>query len=286
MADQPLASICIPAYNNQDFIKATIEGILNQTYENLEIVITDDKSSDRTVSIIKEFVDPRIHLVQNDRNLGMGENWNKAVSLARGKYVKLVCGDDVIYPECLSRQIEVMERPANAGVALALCNSNVINDNNEVVLRRTSRFGSGRVSGGKIIRSCVRWGTNLIGEPVVGLFRKDHLLQSGMYDPSNPYLIDLSFWAGLLKCGDAFFDPTRLAAFRVSSGSVSTKVGFQQAAYFRKFIRKMEQDPVYQIRTLDVLSGSFFSLQWCLLRNLVIRARTKSRRSKTDGLAA
>jgi glycosyltransferase involved in cell wall biosynthesis len=277
MADQPLVSICIPAYNNQEFIRATLEGVLNQSYRNLEIIITDDKSSDSTVSIIEGFTDPRINLVRNDHNLGMGENWNKVVCLARGKYVKLVCGDDVLYPECLSRQVEAMEQPANAGVALAICNSNVINNHDEIVLRRSSRFGSGLVRGGKIIRSCVRWGTNLIGEPVVGLFRKEHLPKSGMYDPSNPYLIDLIFWAALLKCGDAFFDPTRRAAFRVSSSSVSTKVGLQQAAYFRRFIRKIQNDPVYQIRTFDVLSGCFLSFQWCLLRNLVIRAHTKSK---------
>jgi glycosyltransferase involved in cell wall biosynthesis len=274
MGSMPLISVCIPAYNNQEFIAFTLAGVLNQTCADFEILICDDCSTDATVSAIRQFTDPRIKLITNETNLGLGANWNKVLSMATGKYVKLICGDDVIYPECLARQLAVLEDPSHSGVVLAAGLSNVIDYRNEVVFRRRSVLHAGRIQGTGLVRSCVRWGTNLIGEPAVGLFRREILARTGMFDPSNPYVIDLAFWAELLKYGDAFIDPRRLAAFRISRGSVSTKVGLKQAAFFRTFVRKMRADPAYRLGACDVASGYLLSLLWCGLRNFLISSRT------------
>jgi hypothetical protein len=273
MSPQPLISICIPAYNNDDFVAAALQSVLDQSFGDFEIIVTDDKSTDGTVSVVKGFKDQRIRLVQNEVNLGMGTNWNKALSLATGKYVKLLCGDDLLYRECLARQVQAFEAPSNAGVSLAVCGSDVINTNSDIVLRRNPRFPAGRVSGKTLIRKCVRWGTNLIGEPAVGLFRREVLARSGWFDPTNPYLIDLAFWAQLLKQGDAFVDQARLAAFRISPGTVSTKTGLRQAAHFRRFVQKLHTDLVWKTTALDVTMGGALSFQWCLFRNLLIKMR-------------
>lgn len=268
----PLISICVPAYNNGPFVGSTLESILAQTYTNLEVIVTDDRSSDDTVAVVKRFSDPRIRLIENPANLGIGGNWNKALSFASGKYVKLMGADDLIYPECIQRQVQSLEAPANAGAVLAICNTDIINSSGKVVLRRRFRLRNGRAKGRELIRNCVRWGTNLIGEPVVGLFKRDTLARSGMYDASNPYLLDLIFWAELLKHGDAFLDCDRLAAFRVSSGSVTTSLGLQQAAYTRSFIDKMRLDPIYRSSALDKTCGYLLALPRCLLRNFLINS--------------
>jgi len=281
MDSQPLISVCIPSYNHEVFIAATLDSVLKQSYGNLEVIVTDDHSSDKTASVTKGFCDPRIQLVQNEANLGLGGNWNKALSLATGKYIKLMGADDLLYPDCVSLQMQVLEKPSNSGAVLAVCNSDVIDANAEIVLRRRFRFRPGLASGEKLIRNSVRWGTNLIGEPVVGLFKRDVLSKSGMFDPVDPYMIDLAFWAELLKHGDAFMDQSRLAAFRISARSVSTKVGLKQAAHFRSFIRKMRADPVYRASRLDDILGCFLSFQWCILRNLLIKFQSgTTRRNK------
>jgi glycosyltransferase involved in cell wall biosynthesis len=272
MRSQPRISVCIPSYNSEEFIATTLESVLSQTFTDFEVVIADDKSNDRTISIIKTFNDPRIRLIENQQNLGLGENWNKVLSCAQGEYVKLLGDDDVLYPECLSRQIAVLEHPANSNVVLAVCNRNVINARNEVVMRRRFPFGPGLVSGRKLIRKSIRWGSNLIGEPVAGLFRRRQLNQVVTCDPSNPYLIDLALWAELLKLGDAFIDAEYLAAFRISRDKTSAKIGRKQAAYFRDFIRAMRRDSFYRVSVLDMMPGYLLSAQWCLLRNLFIRS--------------
>jgi glycosyltransferase involved in cell wall biosynthesis len=274
MGSTPLISVCIPAYNNENFIAQTLASVLNQSCRDFEIIICDDRSTDATVAAITKFTDPRIRLITNESNLGIGANWNKTLALATGKYVKLICGDDVIYPECLARQLEVLENPAHSQVVLAACLSNVIDSNNGIIFRRRSVLNAGQARGTSLISSCVRWGTNLIGEPAVGLFRREVLARSGMFDPSNPYVIDLAFWAEVLKYGDAFIDRSRLAAFRISRGAVSAKVGLRQAAYFRTFVRKIRRDPAYHLSPLDMTLGYLLSLQWCVLRNFLISFRT------------
>lgn len=274
MPSQPLVSVCIASYNCEEFIATTLESVLSQKFVDFEIVIADDKSTDRTISIIKGFNDPRIRLIENEQNLGLVRNWNKVLSCARGEFVKLLGDDDVLYPECLARQVRALQHPANASAVLAICNRNVINARNEVVMRRKFPFGPGLVSGRKLIRNSIRWGSNLIGEPVVGLFRRAELNQNALGEPSNPYAADLALWAELLKRGDAFVDLDYLAAFRISRAKASAKIGRRQAVYFRHFVRAMRRDSFYRISLLDMVPGYVLSAQWCLLRNLFIYSRS------------
>jgi len=271
MRSQPLVSICIPTYNGDEFIVRTLESVFNQTFTSFQIIVADNKSTDRTVSIIKGFKDPRVKLIENDQNLGLEGNINKVLSCAEGDYVRLLGDDDVLYPECLSRQVAALEAPANAKAVLAICNRDVINCRDNVVMRRKFPFGPGLVSRRTLIQNAVRWGSNVIGEPVVGLFRRRELNQTANPEPSNPYVADLSLWAKLLKHGDAFVDPAYMAAFRISRQRTSAQIGRRQAAYYRHFIQAMRHDPFYRVSLLDSMLGTLLSAQWCALRNLFIK---------------
>jgi glycosyltransferase involved in cell wall biosynthesis len=262
MSAMPLVSVCIPSYNSAEFVAATVDSVLAQTFADFELIITDDCSSDRTVEVIRGFSDPRISLIQNGQNLGLEGNWNKALSCSRGKYVKLLCADDLLYPDCLKRQVDALEKDSE--VVLAICNRDVINAKGKPVLRRSTRL-TGRVNGAKLIRNSIRWGSNLIGEPAVGLFRKDAFSPGAVFH--NAYLADLALWAEILKHGDAFVDATCLAAFRLSRAQASAKIGHRQAAGFRKFAHSLRKDSFYRVNAFDSCLGSTLSLPWCLLRN-------------------
>ena len=91
MSDK-LVSVCIPAYNNADYICETIDSVLNQTYKNIELVIVDDNSNDNTLEIIKHYEakDNRVKVYHNDKNLGMAGNWNHCLELCNGEFIKLL----------------------------------------------------------------------------------------------------------------------------------------------------------------------------------------------------
>jgi glycosyltransferase involved in cell wall biosynthesis len=271
MSNRPEVSICIPCYNGAEFLQRTIQSVLGQSFTNFEVILADDKSTDCTMEILRGFTDARISLVQNDRNLGLVPNWYNVLSRSRGDYVKLLCEDDLLHPECLARQLEVLKEPKNCGIVLTACRRTVINSRDKVLLRSSFRRSAGHVSGRVLIRNSVRTGSNIIGEPAAVLFRRSAF--SGDYErEANPYMADLTLWAQLLRCGDAYLDDSYLAAFRISSNAATSRIGLRQAAAFCSFIKTLRRDRFYTLGFTDAILGRVRAVQWCVLRNIFTKA--------------
>ena len=105
-----LVSVIMPSYNTAKFIKESINSVLNQTYESWELIIVDDCSTDNTDEIVTSFNDNRIIYVKNEKNSGAAVSRNKALKMARGKWIAFLDSDDVWLPEKLERQIEFMKK--------------------------------------------------------------------------------------------------------------------------------------------------------------------------------
>ncbi|CAK3028984.1 putative teichuronic acid biosynthesis glycosyltransferase TuaG [Vibrio crassostreae] len=107
----PLVSIIMPSFNVENTISTSIESILSQDYDNWELIITDDCSTDTTVSIVQTFqkIDSRIRLYQNSKNSGSGISRNNSISHANGKYIAFLDADDLWRFDKLSKQIGFME---------------------------------------------------------------------------------------------------------------------------------------------------------------------------------
>ncbi len=105
------------AYNRQEYIAEAIKSVLASDYVNFELIIVDDASTDNTLAIARSFAEnePRIKVYRNDTNLGDYPNRNKAASLAKGKYIKYVDSDDMIYPHSLAVMVQAMEKFPGAG---------------------------------------------------------------------------------------------------------------------------------------------------------------------------
>src|SRR5215211_4839983 len=117
---EPVVSVCIPAYRAEPFIAATIESVLCQTSEDWELIVVDDASPDATYDIASRYAgDRRIRVARNESNLGAVGNWNRVVAEARGRYVKLLCSDDVLYPSCLGLQAAALDAHPSAGLVAA-----------------------------------------------------------------------------------------------------------------------------------------------------------------------
>lgn len=112
--NQPLISVVMSNHNTPlNFLKKSINSILNQTYSNFEFIIVDDASTDDSVEIIKSFNDPRIKLICNKQNLGLTRSLNKAFSICKGKYIARMDSDDVSFPKRFEKQLEFMENNKN-----------------------------------------------------------------------------------------------------------------------------------------------------------------------------
>lgn len=106
----PLVSVIMPAYNAEKYIEEAIQSVLYQTYENLELVIVVDSSTDNTLDKILKFQDSRIRLAQNKKNEGISYSTNKAIQMSCGKYLALLDDDDVSMPDRIKKQVNYLEK--------------------------------------------------------------------------------------------------------------------------------------------------------------------------------
>jgi len=275
----PRVSVCIPAYNGEEFIEEAIRSVLGQSFGDFDLVVIDDGSMDGTVDVARGFSDPRIRIIVNPRNLGQGENWNKALDEARGEYFKLLPQDDFLYPDCLRRQIEVFDDAANSGVALVCGARNIVDRKGRVLMKRSFGRKRGRVDGRRAVRDCVRAGTNLIGEPGAVLIRTDFARKVGRFDDANFYVLDLDFWSRGLLVGDLDIIPEVLAAFRVAAGSASVRIARSQSRDFRSFIEKLGKDDRFGIRAYDRVIGKARSFANMALRRMIYRSAGRGSRT-------
>lgn len=116
-------SVMIPTYNRAHLVGCTIESVLVQSFNDLDIVVVDDASTDDTVELVRVYAnrDPRIKLVVNEHNLGLTRNWNRCLELAIGPLVQIVQSDDLIDPDYLERVVKVFDRHPEVGFVAASC---------------------------------------------------------------------------------------------------------------------------------------------------------------------
>lgn len=231
-AGETRLSVAIPVLNGMPFIQETVTSVLNQLGPIDELVVVDNASTDGTLQYLSSLSDDRIRLVARHQTQPVADNWTQAVQETRGQYVKLVCGDDVVMPDCLDIQIAALERSPKA--VLVASQRTVVDEWGSILIQRHGLRGIGeRVSGNLAIRRCLVAGTNLLGEPAAVMFRGELIRAVMPWEERWPYVLDLATYARLADSGDFIAIHWPLAKFRVSSTSWSSQILSQQPEDFR-----------------------------------------------------
>lgn len=117
---KPLVSIIMTVYNREKYLAEAVESVLLSDYPNFELIIADDCSADSSMAIAEEYAkkDVRVRIIKNKQNLGQFENRNHAAGFAKGTYLKYVDSDDKIYPDGISKLVEIMEQYPAAGIGM------------------------------------------------------------------------------------------------------------------------------------------------------------------------
>ena len=163
----PRVSVCIPTYNYANFLPSAMESILNQGFDDFELIVQDDCSSDNTQEVIAGFLsDPRVKFGRNEHNLGLAANWNLCLGKAAGRYIKYVFADDLLASrDALSEMVRLLD--ADRDISLVASSRNIIDARSEVLRVESSFHGDLIAPGTSIICRCLYSGRNLIGEPTV-----------------------------------------------------------------------------------------------------------------------
>lgn len=255
-----MVSVVIPVLDGERHIQACMTSVLDQTYEHFEVVVADNASTDRTAEIARSFDDPRVRFLPNPtERLSLHDNWTRGLSGAKGEFVKIVCHDDLLIPECLSVQVGLLRRYPSA--ALACGRRRIIDDDNKVIvgargLRHLAKPDGPRVaSGGALARACTRAGTNLLGEPAGVLIRRSFLPEP-LFDPRWNYTIDIEFYMRCVRQSDAVVDNRVLCCFRVSHKQLSASLAGSQVNELRALFTEMARRYPDDVSSADIWLGT------------------------------
>ena len=108
----PLVSVVIPVHNGEKYIKESIDSCLDQTYKNIEIIVVDDKSEDRTLKILKGYGE-KITVIPVEKQNGLGNVINIGIRKSKGKYIARMDADDIMYPTRIEKQVQYLESNPN-----------------------------------------------------------------------------------------------------------------------------------------------------------------------------
>ena len=263
----PAVSVVVPAFQNRSTIAATLRSILTQTHTDFEVVVADHSSTDGTLQEARRTTDdPRVRFVTTPAGGGAARNWDRVTDQARAGLLKLVCGDDLLYPTCLAEQVTALREHPSA--ALAAVRRDLIDTSGRVLVRdRGLGRMSGLVRGPDAIRATVRAGTNLLGEPMCTLLRTDQVRRVGGWATDKPFLIDEDLYVRLLDGHDLVAVPRTLAAFRVSAAQWSVRLASDQARQAVAFHREL------RIASPGLLSAWDERVGWAAVRKTAFLRR-------------
>ena len=242
----PAVSVCVPVYNGARYLRATLASVLDQDYDDYEVVVLDNASTDGTPVILADLDDPRVRVVRNDRLLSLPDNWRRVCERAQGRYLKVVCADDLVSQNCLRSQAEVLD--ASPGISLVASRRDVVDAQGRPLAQgKGLRFLLGRHPGRDVARLAALLGINPIGESAGVMFRAQDYHDLGGWDGSLVYPMDLDMWLRLLTRGDLYGQSECLAAYRVSSVSVTSSFSDRQYAEQQEFMLRVAGDKQWRL---------------------------------------
>ena len=223
MAPNAKVTIAIPTYNRSDLLKFSLDSVLNQDYPDFQVLILDNASTDNTEAVVRSFDDSRITYVRHATNIGLLNNWNKAIELSAGSYLTILSDDDVLLPGFIREFAKAFEQNPNIGLVAApvrfidhqgapfqVINSELSDD-----------FPVGMISGLEFIHQVVD-GRKWILRTSAVMFRVDAFSVVGLLDiPHSKDLPDLNIFLRIAAQFALFFLPTQLSQVRFHGDQVS-----------------------------------------------------------------
>ncbi len=194
----PKISVLMSCYNHDKFVGEAIESVLNQSFEDFELLIIDDNSTDKTFDIVNSFKDPRIKAFRNEKNFGMVFNTNSLIKKSSGEYIAIINSDDSWLPEKLQKQLDFLENNENYGACFTI--ANIVNESGESIKNNIQeslkylefdRFG---------FLNYFFFYNNPLCYPSV-LIRKKVFDKTMLFNPAYIILLDIEMWIRICLAG-------------------------------------------------------------------------------------
>ena len=226
--ENPLISVLLSVYNDDKNIKKSIDSILSQSYKNIELLVIDDCSSDKTYEIINEITDSRIRIFRNKKNQGLTKSLNTLIKVSKGQILARQDSDDISLPNRLELQYNELQKSQ-----LDACTTRAyVKDSKRSIPRFSHLLPLGIV---KKYKNPFIHGTLMV--------RKNAILDVGMYDESMKYAQDYKLFLELLKKNYKIKILYKKLYILNMKNNISSLKNKEQRSYFRK----IQQDNLWKL---------------------------------------
>lgn len=193
----PLVSICIPNYNNAQFISKCIQSALNQSYENIEVVVVDNCSTDNSWEVISKIKNKKLKIFSNSANIGMYPNFMRAAELSSGDFIKFICADDWLDKDFVS---ESLKHFINEDIAMVSSKqAKFFNENGKIKGYRNVPCKRTHVASPNELFNYFLSNTNPIGNPTRVIIRKKVFYDYNGFDLDFRFCNDYELWMRISK---------------------------------------------------------------------------------------
>ncbi len=220
-------SVCLPTYNGANYIEEALRSILNQTYQDFELLIVDDGSTDATLDIVRSFSDPRIQLHRNPERLGIPANWNRCLELAGGEFVCVFHQDDVMLPENLERKVHLLSTDETVGFVHSGVETLVEEEAPSSFADWIEDATDDTVWDGPEYFRTLLLNGNRVCAPTV-LARRRALIEQGGFDRDLGFACDYAMWLRLCLTYRVGFLARPLVRYRWHGGNASHAYQFER----------------------------------------------------------
>jgi glycosyltransferase EpsE len=212
-------SVILTAFNDEENIKKAIESILDQSYENFELITVDDGSSDNTFNILKSYksFDSRIKVIKNNKNLGLTKSLNKALVYTQGEFIARHDSDDISLKQRFQHQVDVLN-----DTRYDFCISRAINLKTQKAIPRISYYLPSKF--------VMKYKNPFIHGTL--MIRKNILTSNGGYDERFHYAQDFKLYYDLLKNGHSFYYIKEPLYLLNVENNISSNKKLEQKYYF------------------------------------------------------
>jgi glycosyltransferase involved in cell wall biosynthesis len=256
----PKISICIPTYNGEAYLAEALECVSAQTFDDFDVVIVDDCSTDGTVAIAERYVatEPRARLVRNAVRAGSsGRNANRCIDESSGEWIKFLFQDDLMTPDCLEKMLAAADqRPLVMSAhdyVFAPDTSDEVRRFYESLPILGDELPGTFASPDEVCAAITRQpGMNFIGPISASFIHRDCFAKYGRFDTVITYYPDLELWMRVGTNAGIAIVPERLASFRVHEETTSGRIrrdplgSFRQSLDWIYLLRRIDQAPEYR----------------------------------------
>ncbi|MBB3185995.1 glycosyltransferase family 2 protein [Microbacter margulisiae] len=293
--ENPLVSIIVITYNSAKYVVETLESTKAQTYQNIELIVSDDCSTDETVESCRNWLNlnkgrfVRTKLITSDRNTGIPANCNRGLFEATGEWLKFIAGDDILYSSGIMQAIKFIQ--TNPAIVIFDSIVDIYNDDLSILYERKTGNTQFYTKSKTAQEQLVLFSNNLNKPRIistVGIFVKNVLFRElGGYNLTFPLLEDAPMWFKVLKSGHKIhYLPSPTVKYRKHQDGVSYMKSSQILInQFQLTVNKFMWNYLYKectlINKLEIIWNNIFSKLIILLGNkgiipgIILRFRNK-----------